>query len=697
MDTLNRGTSIGEGAHDRIHIVGPRLAEQILVSMKKNGTDVKVVQRVDFLPRTKFIVRTSWYRAKTSHRIEFEKWARLRRKEARLQDALHQRAPVGCKYIFPAVLFHGFIRGVFYIVSQYENALVPINEKTATTHALAGRMYRAVEETVHQLWRLGLAPMRVSPHTFALLPRARSAVVLNYNHIVVMNQPVRDNLMKLLSQYTGDVNPNACLVHNFKPGTLEHIWTMFQENTPIWNRLVDQYKSVFVKPFKEDESIDAYMKGLHAKMIHLVGARVTGQTASRGSVRRTILGGTIRGMLRGRRRARGSNDSNSRSPPLKIRKVATLPESNGWRSRKHSATWGVARTSNANANAANRVNRTRIESSRAISSVSPYASEYRKSSGGNDSENEYDKENATAPPRSEKFQNVKIGNMIGAQARVGTMLGPNAKESYNANYNVFTTGNDWGAWNQTRRNFVVKQETDKFANVTTLMKNVPEMRAILEYKATRNNKNSYNTSSATTKGQMRNIEFDAIMKSLMTNALKHGKYKNMNSGSAYIRKRIEDEVRTSWKLIDAVEKKKIINDYVMKFKGSSKYKELLASSALNAFVSADYTYMNSRVWAFVQPKTSIPANAKEMRLDNRIALYIADALKRGELFGMLDAREVGEYIAEQLKSDSASIAVNAVAFARRDRNRMVGVGFRKDIGKREKITSYFSGPGLSRP
>ena len=363
MGTQGNAKALQQG--DRVFVAGQRTVNALQTQMIAQKTYVAGMYPNFNGSGASYIIKASWFRAKTRARLEYTKWAKLRRMEASIQNELHRRAAsVSCSYIVPGVMFHGFVEGVFYVVSHMLGKVTPIDTflaSTPLTPAKAMLAYRAVEGTIHAMWMLDATPMRVAKHTFALLSNGRSfypmAIVLDYNNVLAFNEPVRRELRGKMTTFLGQ--QNMCAPLRSKVGTLEHIWSVFRSSA-AWRGAAQKYKDVFVKRHASEKDVGQYLRNILAFAKRLDASR--GSRASRGGPgapprrRRTMLGGALRGILRGRGGGRRAPDKNKNSPPLKIRKVATLPETDGWRPRKHSATWGAAsRNTNTNNNGGRRV------------------------------------------------------------------------------------------------------------------------------------------------------------------------------------------------------------------------------------------------------------------------------------------------------------------------------------------------------
>lgn len=345
---------------DRVFIAGQRTVKALQDQMVAQKTYVAGMYPT--FDSTSYIIKASWFRANTRARLQYPKWAKLRRMEATIQNELHRRAAsVSCSYIVPGVMFHGFIDGVFYVVSHALGKLTPIDTVLASTPSKAMFAYRAVEGTLHAMWgALDVTPMRVAKHTFALLSNGRGfypmAIVLDYNNMLAFNEPVRRELRGQMITFLGQ--RNMCVPLTSGEGTLEHIWSVFRGKA-AWKAATQKYKDVFVKNYKSDKKdVGQYLTSILTIATRVNAARGSGASRGPGAPprRRSMLGGALRGILRGRGGGRRAPDNNKNSPPLKIRKVATLPETDGWRPRKHSATWGVA-SRNTNNNGGRRVSR----------------------------------------------------------------------------------------------------------------------------------------------------------------------------------------------------------------------------------------------------------------------------------------------------------------------------------------------------
>jgi hypothetical protein len=339
---------------DRVFIAGQRTVKALQDQMFAQKTYVAGMYPTFNGSGASYIIKASWFRANTRARLDYPKWAKLRRMEASIQNELHRRATsVSCNYIVPGVMFHGFVEGVFYVVSHAPGKLTPIDTFLASTPAKAMFAYRAVEGTIHAMWMLDATPMRVAKHTFALLSNGRGfypmAVVLDYNNMLAFNEAVRRELRGKVTTFLG--RQNMCAPLRSEEGTLEHIWNAFRSSA-AWRAAAQKYKDIFVKKHASEKDVGQYLRNILTIAKRVNTARGPGAPPRR---RRTMLGGALRGILRGRGGGRRAS-SNKNSPPLKIRKVATLPETNGWRPRKHSATWGAA-SRNTNNNGGRRVSR----------------------------------------------------------------------------------------------------------------------------------------------------------------------------------------------------------------------------------------------------------------------------------------------------------------------------------------------------
>lgn len=445
---------------DRVFIAGQRTVNALQTQMVAQKTYVAGMYPNFNGSGASYIIKASWFRAKTRARLEYTKWAKLRRMEASIQNELHRRAAsVSCSYIVPGVMFHGFVEGVFYVVSHMPGKLTPIDTFLASTPAKAMFAYRAVEGTIHALWMLDATPMRVAKHTFALLSNGRGfypmAIVLDYNNVLAFNEPVRRELRGKMTTFIGQ--QNVCAPLRSKEGTLEHIWSVFRSSA-AWRGAAQKYKDIFVKKHKSEKDVGQYLRNILMFAKRLDASRGSGASRKGPGApprrRRTMLGGALRGILRGRGGGRRASSNNKNSPPLKIRKVATLPETDGWRPRKHSATWGAA-SRNTNNNGGRRVSRNPgpryITSGTSGNGSSTYTPAAKTADSDSDSEGEGEESSA---PRVGNGTNGLGAGILGGAA--------NANAAANANQGATQAKlKNWSSLNEAAKNKAVQNAINK--------------------------------------------------------------------------------------------------------------------------------------------------------------------------------------------------------------------------------------------
>jgi hypothetical protein len=634
------------GTKNRIHIVN---GAEAFTLQKEMGATVQVMNARPPIASGKYIVKTSWYRGAKG--VDFEKWARQCRKEAYIQSELStQYARCG---IFPRVMFHGFVRGAFHVVSECPPNIRLVDIERISTVSEARATYNAVAAAIYLMWTSKVAPMRYAPHMFALAgARSPHAVVLDYNKIVIFDEVV-DKAFRPYLQRLKAVE-GSCGRLKTKPGTLESIWFGLGSVT---RRMMAKHMMLY-KSYKEPGERTKYTSVMN--FLARLGETMNDPPAagrravSRGGRgRQALFGRGLRGILGGRR---SRSDPDKKSPPLKIRKVATLPESEGgWRPRKHSATWGVTRTAESNHNSQNNARHgNRTSQFRAPNAI--YTSP-KSTPSNNGNENGI----ASAPPAqstpmfpaSSAPPNPFVNNNKEANS---------ATEAFNANYNLFTVGNKWNTWNQSRKNHVLKKETKVLEKYIELLKNTPEIQAVLALKVKNNNGN------ANTQARSRSEAFDGMMKNIMTNALKTGKYKNKTSGLQHVDKMISTDFLQNWKLVDPSIQVSIITQYLEQFKTKITYSELLKSRELNELAARIHVDIVDLPESFTN-NTEQQKAWMEM-LDNRIQMYIATYLHTMSYIATkIDHLTFDEYIKDSLMRDVEAVRKSVKTFAHKNNDR----------------------------
>ena len=670
------------GTKKRVHIVSGAEASALKTEM---GATVQVGNARP-MSYGKYIVKSSWFRGVKG--IEFGKWVRQCRKEAYIQAELSNRY-ARCN-IFPHVMFHGFVRGAFHVVSECPPNLRLVDIDHISTVAEARATYNAVAAAIYLMWTSKVAPMRYAPHMFALAGPIRSphAVVLDYNQIVIFDENV-DNVIRprLLRLKAAE---GSCGRLSANPGTLELIW---KQLGPMKARMIAKHRALY-KEYKSAGETTKYTSVM--KFLEMLGRAMNNPpgagrrpVSGGGRGRRTLFGRGLRGILGGRRSR--SDTSAEKAPPLKIRKVATLPESEGWRPRKHSATWGVTRTAESNHNNARHGNRT---SQFPAIYTSPASTSVKGGNGGGGNGA------ASAPPAP---PNNGVSKQAFGTAKAKSYFDPNDPnnktntEAYNAPYTLYNVRNKWSTWNQARKNYVVKDATEYFKLHIAILKNAPEMQAVLAQKIkNKNGSNDHNRLNANTQARSRSEAFDAMMKNIVTNALKTGKYKNHQSGAAHIDEMVRNEFLTVWKLVDPdtqvplIEHYPIIVHYLKEFKTKSPgtYSELLDSNVLKYLTAEIYAYKHHT--SNKNKNKNLEVHKKEI-LDNRITMYIATYLNTdGYIAAAINQDDFKEYINESLKRDLKAAETNVKTFVRKDNGRAKNYGLMNRKGLVESITGWLN-------
>jgi hypothetical protein len=649
------------GTKNRIHIVN---GAEAFTLQKEMGATVQVMNARPPIASGKYIVKTSWYRGAKG--VDFEKWARQCRKEAYIQSELStQYARCG---IFPRVAIHGFVRGAFHVVSECPPNIRLVDIERISTVAEARATYNAVAAAIYLMWTSKVAPMRYAPHMFALAgARSPHAVVLDYNQIVIFDEVV-DKAFRPYLQRLKTVE-GSCGRLKTKPGTLESIWFGLRSVT---RRMMSKHISLY-KSYKEPGERTTYTSVMNflARLGETMNdPPAAGRPVSRGGRgRRTLFGRGLR-LLGGRRGSR--SDPDKKSPPLKIRKVATLPESEGgWRPRKHSATWGVTRTAESNHNNHNNARHgNRTSQFRAPNAIytSPKST---PSNTGN--ENGI----ASAPP-------AQSTPMFPASSAPPNPF-VNNKEEYNDPYNLRGVKNTWSGLNQKRKNFIVESELNKSKDEIDRLKKIPEVSEMLRLKAQKV-ESMYNKSSPAAQSQSRDNEMTKIISNAVTKAFRgENSYVNNASRNARILMELHKEFKVTWPNIDKNVKDGIVQKYITRFQNLDLYKQLIASNKLNTLVRTVYAHNTSRYNI-----GNRPGNAHKKYLDHRLRIYIADYLHKGCIFGVMDDNKVISYIDQQFKNDVQQVK-NVAAFASSDATRAIKLGYRQALGFLER---YVFGPSM---
>lgn len=546
---------------DRVFIAGQRTVDALQTQMVAQKTYVAGMYPNFNGSGASYIIKASWFRANTRARLEYTKWAKLRRMEASIQNELHRRAAsVSCSYIVPGVMFHGFVEGVFYVVSHMPGKLTPIDTFLASTPAKAMLAYRAVEGTIHALWMLDATPMRVAKHTFALLSNGRGfypmAIVLDYNNVLAFNEPVRRELRGKMTTYIGQ--QNVCAPLRSKEGTLEHIWSAFRSSA-AWRGAAQKYKDIFVKKHKSEKDVGQYLRNILMFAKRLDASRGSGASRKGPGApprrRRTMLGGALRGILRGRGGGRRASSNNEKSPPLKIRKVATLPETDGWRPRKHSATWGAAsRNTNTNNNGGRRVSRnpgpryiTSGTSGNGSSTYTPAAK-----TADSDSDGDGEGEESSAPRVGNGTNGLGAGILGAANANAAANANQGATQANRNNVNRYKRiRNSWPSWTEAQKNEAVKTEIKKLEEDPSLraalnaFKKGPEVERVVHGALYKDNPESYGKQSNTLRAESirnrLNIAFQNNIKKYTKEALQRGEILGLKQHMNVIKKKFADD------------------------------------------------------------------------------------------------------------------------------------------------------------
>jgi len=662
------------GSKNRIHIVN---GAEAFTLQKEMGATVQVMNARPPIASGKYIVKTSWYRGAKG--VDFEKWARQCRKEAYIQSELStQYARCG---IFPRVMFHGFVRGAFHVVSECPPNIRLVDIERISTVSEARATYNAVAAAIYLMWTSKVAPMRYAPHMFALAgARSPHAVVLDYNQIVIFDEVV-DKAFRPYLQRLKAVE-GSCGRLKTKPGTLESIWFGLRSVT---RRMMSKHISLY-KSYKEPGERTKYTSVMN--FLARLGETMNDPPAagrrpvSRGGRgRQALFGRGLRGILGGRR---SRSDPDKKSPPLKIRKVATLPESEGgWRPRKHSATWGVTRTAESNHNSHNNARHgNRTSQFRAPNAI-------------------------YTPPKSTPSNNGNENGIVSAPPTQSTQMFPassappnpfvnNTNKEYNANYNLRRVKDEWRGWNATRKEFVLKSEMNKF-DLPWLerMKSAPEIIMILKKQAMKHiGKNTYNRTAPNTQARIINDTFDEILKSHVTNALRSGKYVNNASRVAHSNTIFKDILKESWKEFSMEERMQIISEYIKKIKMKNtlvRYLEWKETPGIDR--------LKSGIFRFEQipenQRTISAAAATKKFTDGRLIIYIASALSQGMVLWASDD-QLFAYIKEQLVRDIKMIQSKSVSyFAKYNTKRAVNHMIQEPGGFFSASSVYMAPPSTS--